>query len=867
MCHWRNRLFLLSLLTAIVAIGDWSATWAQQSQPTASAYGLSSEAQADLSEADTQVWLNRLNNIELLLSNEDIPADARNRAIRDLNAISEGAKDRLKAERERLKPISRELESLGPAPAEGEAAESEDMANLRYEISERIAKIEFQLREIQLILVRAENLELSLITRSEGPLVDNLWARSPILLDAETWRIAGTHLVTLVRAVADAPSAWWRSKTETTQPIKFLLAACAGLIAIFLGVPARRWLQRLFGRHEGELDPSYARRIGAAFVTAVADVLLPSLALATVALAIWLLSHADTLLPSLAVSVCLGGITFFILTGLSRAVLAPQAPAWRILPVTEEGALVLNRRVAVVALYIAVLEVVFRTAEFLGLLQSSEFETVISLFTDALLAGLLLILLPSRFWHSEQEEEVRPVVVGVSITLGLLLITIPILDLVGFSLLATYLLWVLVITVVATGFALLLRVAGHEALVQVLRPASKLRLRLYRWFRLGEGAANILRILGGFLIDLTLFLGLAYSLLRFYGLPNELILHWVERFASGIPIGNVLLSPVDLVVAILVFAGIILITGGVRRWLGEKLRSGTRLDLGVRNAIVSGVGYGGVVLAIIIAIAVIGLDLSNLALVAGALSVGVGFGLRTVVENFVAGLLLLVERPIKEGDWIVTAGHHGTVKRISVRSTEIETFDRASVIVPNAELVAQPVENWTHKSRIARIILPIGVAYGSDTEKVREILLACAAEHPEVLKYPEPYVIFQQFGESSLDFELRCFVKDTDYFLTAKSELNFAVDKAFRDQGVEIPFPQRDLHIRDGIPMQVALTDQDAGSPNSETTSPGKIYQFPPKQDDDEIVGDVGRSEEADSGNNKSRRSRDMDQGDGEQDS
>ncbi len=823
-------------LIPILSIGGWSAALAQQTQRTASDYGISSEGQVDLSDADTKVWLNRLNDIELTLRNEEISAEVERRALRDVNKISKGAKVRFEQEQARLKPIRRELDSLGPAPAEGEASESEEIANLRHEVIERTAEIEFGLREIQLVLVRADNLELALITRAEDPTFSRLWVHSPILLDADTWRIAGTGWLTLARAVAEAPGAWWDARSGISQPAKPLIAAFAGLIALLLGVPGRRWLQRRLGRRETEADPTYAWRIGAAFVTAVADVLLPSLALGTIALAIWLLSETGTLLPSLAISGCISGIIYFALTGLSRAVLAPQAPAWRILPITEEGAVVLNRRVRIVALYIAVLDVLYRTAAGLGLLQSPEFKTVSTLFLDAALVGLLLTLLPSRFWHAEEEEASR-VVVGVSITLGALLVAIPVLDLVGFSVLASFLLWGLVITVVAAGFALLLRVAGHEALAQILRPASTLRLRLYRWLRLGEGAAKVLRILGNLLVDLTLFLTLAYGLLRFYGLPDALLFHWIERFAKGIPIGNVVLSPIDIFMAILVFAGTLLATGMLRRWLAEKLRTGTRLDLGMRNAIVSGVGYGGWVLAIVIAIATVGLDLSNLALVAGALSVGVGFGLRTVVENFVAGLLLLIERPIKEGDWIVTAGYQGTVKRISVRSTEIETFDRASVILPNAELIAQPVQNWTHKSRMARIIVPVGVAYGSDTAKVSDILQACAEEHPEVQRYPEPYIIFQQFGASSLDFELRCYVKDTDFVMTCKSDLNFAIDKAFREQGIEIPFPQRDVHLREKTPPEVTLTDRHPAAPASSPPSPAKAYAPSRKRRDAETNG------------------------------
>ena len=186
-----------------------------------------------------------------------------------------------------------------------------------------------------------------------------------------------------------------------------------------------------------------------------------------------------------------------------------------------------------------------------------------------------------------------------------------------------------------------------------------------------------------------------------------------------------------------------------------------------------------------IAIMVLGIDFSSIALVAGALSVGIGFGLRTVVENFVAGLLLLIERPIKTGDWIVVSGTEGIVKSISVRSTEIETFDRASVIVPNSALIASPVTNWTHKNRIARVIVKLSVLPGTDARQIERVLIACAGEAEHVMKHPTPSVIFRAIGEEKLDFELRCFVADTDFYLPTLSALNFAIDAAMRQERIQ----------------------------------------------------------------------------------
>ena len=197
-----------------------------------------------------------------------------------------------------------------------------------------------------------------------------------------------------------------------------------------------------------------------------------------------------------------------------------------------------------------------------------------------------------------------------------------------------------------------------------------------------------------------------------------------------------------------------------------------------------------------ISFAHVGLDLSNLAIVAGALSLGIGFGLQSIVSNFVSGIILLAERPIKAGDWISVGGSEGTVKKISVRSTEIETFDRATVIMPNADFISGSVKNFMYGNTIGRFILNIGVGYDSDPNQVKEILLECAKNHPLVLAYPESYVVFSDFGASSLDFELRGYLADCGNGLSVRSDLRFALFQRLKEEGIEIPFPQQDVYVK-----------------------------------------------------------------------
>ena len=239
------------------------------------------------------------------------------------------------------------------------------------------------------------------------------------------------------------------------------------------------------------------------------------------------------------------------------------------------------------------------------------------------------------------------------------------------------------------------------------------------------------------------------------------------------------------------------LTNKLKNWIVYKLLSNSKIELGVRLAVGTIIRYAVLVLGFVIVMQTVGINLSTLTILAGALGVGIGFGLQNITNNFVSGIIILFERPIKVGDRIQVGDVNGDVVNISMRSTTVVTNDNISVIVPNSEFISSTVVNWSHTDRNVRFIIPVGVSYKEDPEKVKKILLEVAENEDGVLKSPKPDVLFDEFADSSLNFLLRIW---TSTYITTpgilKSKLYFDIFKKFKESGIEIPFPQRDVHIK-----------------------------------------------------------------------
>ena len=367
----------------------------------------------------------------------------------------------------------------------------------------------------------------------------------------------------------------------------------------------------------------------------------------------------------------------------------------------------------------------------------------------------------------------------------LLTVVIPFISILGFLEATLYLIKSLILTIGVLGSAYVLFKVFDVLVQSTISNLSSIELNseLEPKNKLSSSILSLIFLTGSFLI-----------LLLVWGFSKNNLQDLWFKINEGIPFGNSSITPSSLAKFLIIFLIGYYFTKIIQKLTKERVLPSTRLDAGGKGALLSGLGYVGIFLAALIALSSTGLDLSSLAILAGALSVGLGFGMQTIVSNFVSGIIMLIERPIKEGDWIEVSGYSGTVKKISVRSTHLQTFNKATAIIPNSDIISSSVVNWMHDEVDGRVSVPIEVAYDSNVELVKKILLDIAEKHSKIMAEPEPVVLLRGFGESAIKFELRAFANEK-FSLFIQSDLNFEVLKKFSEHGIEIPFPKRDINL------------------------------------------------------------------------
>ncbi|PYE90080.1 mechanosensitive ion channel family protein [Phyllobacterium leguminum] len=695
--------------------------------------------------------------------------------------------------RPRLAEINARLEQLGPAPAKDQPAEPEIVTDERNKLTTEKAQINAMIGETEdtsltanQMIERIGEMRRNLFTRTLSQRVDINYA-----LGSEVAGAAGAEAQTLGRVV----SSWWRFvlffKFKPFLAAAFL-ALCAALVLRF---GARRFLGRFFLSRDVTVEaPSYLSRLSAAFWSTLIPTAAAAVFLGTT---YYLLDYFNVLRPDIAAmlsSLFTVILIVYFIHRLAKAVLCADMPNWRLVRIASRPARVLTFLITATAL-INGLDYFLNTVN--QILVSPLSLTVAKSLLATVLGGLLIIAIAwVKPFEDEETGAAKPWPKALRlflICLGLFPIVAALLGYIGLARFASQ-------QIVVNGAFLVTMYLGFLTARAITDEhafgGTSIGRAMQQRFGTSEASLDQLGLVAGILINIAVLLvGIPLILLQL-GFQWSELQTWFLRLLTGFQIGSFSISFTGIFTGLLLFVAGYFLTRWFQNWLDGSVMARGRVDSGVRNSIRTVIGYVGLALAALVGISAAGVNLSNLALIAGGLSLGIGFGLQNIVQNFVSGLILLVERPIKVGDWVEAGGVGGIVKKISVRATEVETFQRQSIIVPNSSLINANVANWTYRNKLGRVDIPVGAAYGSDPRKVHAALLEIGRSHPQVLKNPEPFVAFKAFGASSLDFELRVFLADISNGANVQNDLRFQIMEKFAAEGIEIPFPQTDIHLR-----------------------------------------------------------------------
>ncbi len=687
------------------------------------------------------------------------------------------------------------LQAIGPPPVKGDPPEAKGIVDKREQYYRQITAARAHIAEADLAIVRATELEESFYRKRFERLLGEVYRRTPIPISPDVLIKGVPEIAAEVRRILRSPFDWLAKLPPGVGVQTVLLPGVVVLIlGAFLGWGIRRSVLTFFRRDPGMLEPSYAYRFGSAIVEGVGNSILPGAVFA--ALYLWV-TRPGALVSGLfgeALTSFLLSILFLCLVvAFVKSFLSPDQPAWRFTGQSSENAQSAYRLIFMLAAVFSV-DMFFSNIESEGA-RSAEAMAIYSVVFGVLEGCFFVKLGRGKLWQAEPAQEGAIPQGGQAWRLlrrtARVLAVIGIAALfVGYGVLGKWLLTNLILTGLLLSIMALVRELIHE-LASRSTGSQFMKEKLHVPPRVSETLHSWERVV----VDPVVFIFGLLVIVPVWGVPPDDLIRWTFQVLSGFQVGNVRISILDIFLAITVFFLAMVVARFLQRQLSVRLLERTNLPSGISHSLNAGFGYAGVIVAALLSISVTGIDLSNLALVASALSVGIGFGLQNVVNNFVSGLILLVERPIKVGDWVRVGNDEGIVKRIQFRATELETWQRASVIIPNAEIISTSVTNLTHRDQYGRVEVGVGVAYGSDVGKVREILLDVAENNIQVGQLPAPTIVFRDFGASSLDFELRCFTPNVMGRLGVASDLRFEIERRLREEDIEIPFPQRVVHL------------------------------------------------------------------------
>lgn len=695
----------------------------------------------------------------------------------------------------KLEASKQRLSQLGPKPDKGQPEESADVARDRAEREAAVAELDETQRLGRALLVQAEQLNTQIGDLRRAGFTRALFEQSDGLFSPSLWMDVVQAVPRELRALGIVLGDALEQLRRTTSLGVLLLLGLAIGAAIALYAGRRSIAPRLVRRDPAITDPARRSRLLAA-LGVLALGAGPAIAGSWI---VWVAFDSVDIVPPRLEQVgkaLLSGLAFIaFVRALIDAILAPEHTSWRLIPVRDASA----ARIMSFSVTLATVMVVGKVIEaFNTAIAAALPVTVMTRAVFALAEALVFAELLRRFAARESQDEaclgpyVAPEVdIGGPLrSLGWFVVAVILGSVVsGYVALASF----VVDQAVGISIVIALLVLGiafaDEFIGGSLRSQSRLATTLQANTGLRRRSLEQIGILVSGVVRLALIIIAILLVLLPWGIESTDVTGSLRALFFGFNVGDVTISLSSILIAALLFAGGFAVTRVIQRWLNNTFLPATDLDAGLRNSISTAAGYVGIIIAGVMAFTYLGLSLERVTIVAGALSVGIGFGLQSIVNNFISGLILLWERPIRVGDLVVVGDGEGYVRRINVRSTEIQAFDRSTIIVPNSNLISGIVRNRVRNDRVGRVLVSVPVPRASDPDQVAEVMRKAALAHREVMSEPAPRVLFKKVTENTIDFDLICFVDDIDAAGRVSSDIYFEIFRGLRKAGIGVPAP------------------------------------------------------------------------------
>ena len=681
-----------------------------------------------------------------------------------------------------LAAIEEQVQKLPPVPAQDQPPEPEQGAQLRAELNYQLGLFKSARSSLDAAQSRINQLLNTIQDIRRKNFTSNLFQPVPGVFSSSTWENVSDYASLAETRLEGMFKDWWNASDK--QELRYLILSA---LAMFLVLGYFRWhgVERLRMWSEAG-DPPFWRRAS----SAAGVILLRTMPV--VVPIVFLYNAIDEVQPfpeKVGWLFYVGARSLFIIVvvnALMTTVLSPGASQWRLIPAGDKAALRITQLVLALVILYGLMTFVHSATR----IVQAPFSLTLALTLPAnlLVAALVVAILKTPL--EEKEVEGMPSLTGLRLLrlpMWGISLAIVVTSFAGYLALSRFIAQQLIVTgsILALVYLLLLWADGYA------QSMSDEHSGVGSWLKntgnLDQDKRERLSVPVSLLLKFLVLVTSVPLILLQWGYPWPDIIELYRQLFFGFRVGSTEISLAAILASVIVFILGYFAAKLFQGWLDRQVLKPAGLSGGLRDSIRTTVGYAGILAAALLALSYAGFNLSNLAIVAGAFSVGIGFGLQSVVSNFVSGLILLAERPIKIGDLVTVGGEEGHVRKISVRSTEIETFDRANVLIPNSSFITDKVKNWTLRNNTVRVTIPVVVAHGNDPRLVNTLLLKVAQDHLNVMTSPEPFVDFEDFNADSLNFKLYAYIYDLSKGTSTRTDLRIGILEAFKANNIVLP--------------------------------------------------------------------------------